>query len=241
MQRINQSHLRKLLRRHRQDKGWSIAQMSVKLGYKSPSSYQKIEDGSTSITLEKLDQLSGFLGISVNELLGIDTPSNSPESSNEIEQLRAELDNAQSILNLYKDRLQNIDPLSPAQETYFVDTFERVSKDLYTGVIEDAEFSRVSSQLQKISPPNFEDTEHAGQFLRIYSDLLSIIMAHFLKKAPHFRLFRNNPLLLSSEELKGIIELIDRPDKYINSINKPAVLKKIRPGLDKLIRFASAA
>jgi transcriptional regulator with XRE-family HTH domain len=79
--RLDPDYTRKLIRRVRQEKNLSIAQMSSKLGYRSQTGYQRIEDGTTALTLEKINDISEKLNIPVHKLLGLNEP---PKEENEL-------------------------------------------------------------------------------------------------------------------------------------------------------------
>ena len=53
----------------RESKGITQTFMARKMGYKAVSSYARIEDGTTNITLEQALKISELLGVSINDFL----------------------------------------------------------------------------------------------------------------------------------------------------------------------------
>ncbi len=77
----------KKLKALRHEKGWSIAELSKRMGFSSQMGYANIELGKTKVTLEHLEALSAVFHLSVAELLGFDAPA----SQQEIEELKTRI------------------------------------------------------------------------------------------------------------------------------------------------------
>ena len=63
----------KLLRSLRETRRKSISDLSYYLGYKTPTAYWMLEQGSRNVSVEVLYKLSVFYGVSMEDLLIIDT------------------------------------------------------------------------------------------------------------------------------------------------------------------------
>ena len=75
MMNDNKMTLGKLVHRLREQNGWTLRQMSVKVGIPL-STLAKVETDKLSLTYEKLQQFTGQLGISLTEFLAADEPTN---------------------------------------------------------------------------------------------------------------------------------------------------------------------
>ncbi len=95
------------LRRLRLNRKWKIADVAEKLGFASASSYQKLEAGTTPITIEKLVQLAEVFEVSVGELLGLEgavDPQQIEELKTRITELEDRLRDKERIIRLFESR-----------------------------------------------------------------------------------------------------------------------------------------
>jgi len=64
---VNKLGVGKAIRRIRKSKGITATFMAKKLGYKSVSSYTRLETGDTNITLEQAKRIADLLMVDINE------------------------------------------------------------------------------------------------------------------------------------------------------------------------------
>ncbi len=66
------NNISRKLKELRQARRWKIADVADKLGFAAASSYQKIEAGTTPLTLDKLQQLAELFEVTMAELMGFE-------------------------------------------------------------------------------------------------------------------------------------------------------------------------
>ena len=62
-------HIYANIKKYREQKGYSQAYMAKKLGYKSPSTYNKLESGEIDITINKIEKIAKILEINLPQIL----------------------------------------------------------------------------------------------------------------------------------------------------------------------------
>ena len=69
----NMEHVFSNIRKLREQKGLSQAYMAKKLGYKSPSTYNKLENGEIDITISKIEKIAKILESNLPQILNSDS------------------------------------------------------------------------------------------------------------------------------------------------------------------------
>ena len=65
-------HIYENIKKYREQKGYSQAYMARKLGYRSASTYNKLENGEIEITINKIEQIARILEINIPQILNSD-------------------------------------------------------------------------------------------------------------------------------------------------------------------------
>lgn len=93
-----------LIKQKRKLLGWSLKDTAEKFGL-TTTGYAKIENGETSITLDRLYQIAEIFGVSVGELLGLEGGQSVPngEQASKIEALEREVRSLEREMELHKN------------------------------------------------------------------------------------------------------------------------------------------
>lgn len=104
-----------LIKQKRKLLGWSLKDTAEKFGL-TTTGYAKIENGETSITLDRLYQIAEVFGVSVGELLGLDVQAvPNGEQARENEALKKEVERLQREVQDLREMKEGLEILIKAQ------------------------------------------------------------------------------------------------------------------------------
>lgn len=200
------------IRQIREEKGYTQRDVADVLGL-VPASYNKIENGKTALTVENLQKIADFLGVSVKEIL-FDEQS----SSSELDKRILEKEKRQLVKNLARQRNEFIAIINSILENYLkmaVSGFVSIQEGLFMQTLD-----KTFSELLQADLPN--------------SDKIFLIVQKILKD------FEANQI---KPEYEVIIASLFFPfssidfDYYIKSgyIKSPAVINAYRYFKEKIL------
>lgn len=214
----------------RKERRLSIAEVSKRMGFKSPMGYANLELGKVKITIEHLDALTNAYQLGIGELLGLHVEMKKiDELQNIIDNLRDIVDENKRLVELYekKDRQLgryviesalnefNIDQLrylgilgnaTFVYHFYCYEISERFKPSMFEDIIEDLreEFFSIKEQLEKSTYYTILDAEGKN-----------LVDNYFYERYSPFEM--KIPIQRSKVRFTRFIEILDNWNLYINN------------------------
>ncbi|MDW7691146.1 helix-turn-helix transcriptional regulator [Flammeovirgaceae bacterium SG7u.111] len=185
----------------RLEKGWTIADTAIKLGFASQASYQKIESGKTSITIDKLFQLAELFDVTPQFLLGLEETKGS--RVNELERINEDLKSKLELtqkLNTYYETDLTISKVAILHLIGFFGTFLK----LYFEYIKDSDIN-----------VDFLSVEE----LRIYETKIEELIHYSIEKA-----LQQSPPHINRSDIKGGLKRMYKREEILELLGHSQVI-----------------